>query len=124
MISGYLTWWFHQGWHEAWQRAVRWLISIADFFSVDILIKTWFAPWKNDVLSSQNMALSDKTKIWEQNFASRFFGFLIRTAVIFVALIVLAFSTIGLTLLLVGWFLAPFLIILLPIIGGFLLLQP
>jgi len=65
MLYGYFYWWYGKGFRQAWQVAGFVLEEIADFFSLEGLARTWFAPWKNDVLSSTNLALSDQVKIWE-----------------------------------------------------------
>lgn len=103
--------------------AANWLYRLADFFSVDILLKTWFQPWKNDVIAAQNIALSDQVKIWQQNLISRLVGFFLRTVVILLAagLLVMAAG-----LLLIGlavWIATPLLVFLLPFTGLILLLS-
>lgn len=91
--------------------------SIVDFFSLDILVKTWAAPWKNDVQAARNTALQDQVKLWEANLTSRIIGSVIRTFVIVAALIIIALvSILGLASLAI-WILLPVLIIGLPIIG-------
>ncbi len=93
------------------------IFNVYDFFSLDILVKSWFAPWKDDVSVARNVALQDQISIWEANFSSRFIGFFIRTIIIFVTLIIIGvYAVIG--LFAVGaWVVMPLLVIILPIIG-------
>ncbi|HSX42329.1 MAG TPA: hypothetical protein VLE93_03180 [Candidatus Saccharimonadales bacterium] len=117
MLTGYFYWWYGEGYKQSWQVAAAVLYEVADFFSLEILVKSWFAPWKNDVLSAQNAALSDTVKLWEQNLASRFIGIVLRSIVIFVAVISLAFLTILLGVGLVLWSVVPALIFILPVLA-------
>lgn len=120
MLTGYFYWWYGAGWAQSYQVAAAVLYEVADFFSLETLVKTWFAPWKNDVLSAQNAALSDTVKLWEQNLASRFVGFILRTIIILVAVISLALLTFALAAGLILWLFVPALIIILPLIAVWL----
>lgn len=93
------------------------LFAVVDFFSVDMLIKTWLAPWKGDVQSARNIALQDQVKLWESNLASRAIGFIIRSFVILLSLIIIAAVALVGALALVAWVIMPALLIGLPIIG-------
>lgn len=117
MLTGYFYWWYGAGYKQSWQVVVAVLYEVADFFSLETLVKTWFSPWKNDVLSAQNVALSDTIKLWEQNLASRFVGFALRSIVILVAVISLAVLTIILGVGLVVWLVVPALIFILPLLA-------
>lgn len=117
MLYGYFYWWYGAGLLQSWQIAVAVLYEVADFFSLESLTRTWFAPWKNDVISLQNAALSDQVKVWEQNFVSRLVGFLIRSVVILVAVLILGLLTIALGVGLLLWLFVPALILILPIVA-------
>ncbi len=117
IVHGYFFWWYGQGLSQSWQITTTTLGRIADFFSLEILVRTWFAPWKNDVITARNIALSDQVKIWQQNFASRLVGFFLRTFMIVFCLILIGLSAFMLSAALFVWLILPFLIILLPIIG-------
>lgn len=123
MVYGFFVWWYADGLVRFWQSANLLLFKIADFFSVDILLRTWVAPWKNDVLSARNISLSDQFQLWKLNFASRLIGFLVRTIVIFTALIILTSAIICFALGLSLWLILPFLSVLLPVIGTVIYLQ-
>lgn len=66
---------------------------------------------------ARNIALSDQVKIWEQNLVSRLVGFFVRTIVIAISLLIMAILSIALGAILVIWFLLPFLVFLLPVVG-------
>ncbi len=123
MVYGYIVWWYGAGYLRSWQIALASLYRTSDTFSLETLVKTWVAPWKNDVVVAGNIALSDQFKIWQQNFASRFVGFMIRTIMILAALAIMAVTTIFFALALAIWFLVPMLVILLPALGVILLFR-
>lgn len=123
MVSGYLAWWYGQGVIEASNKAVAILWRLTDSLSLPILLRTLFAPWKNDVLSARNIALSDQMKLWGQNFVSRFVGFLVRSIVIGVAVLLLAALCLVFALSLVVWLFAPMLVVALPIFGLVMMAQ-
>lgn len=65
-----------------------------DFFSIDLLAKTLFLPWKRDEIDTSNMALEDKFRVWIMNLVSRLVGLVVRLITI-----TLGLSTIALTAL-------------------------
>lgn len=123
MIYGYFLWWYGAGYVRAWQIVGRWLNELADFFSLPILVKTWLSPWKNDVLSARNIALSDQVKLWEQNFASRLVGIILRTFIIVLATIIIGVIAVALVFSLLVWLFVPVLVVVLPIVAGVISLK-
>lgn len=121
MVNGYLIWWYGEGMVSAWRVASALIYRLADFFSLPILVRTWFAPWKNDVLVARNVSLGDMWKIWEQNFASRIVGFILRTIIILTSLVCVSIVTIVGSLALGMWLMVPFLPFILPVISLWIL---
>lgn len=117
MLYGYFYWWYGAGLQQSWQVALAIVAMTADFFSLDSLVRTWLAPWKNDVSSAQNAALSDQVKLWQQNLASRIIGFLIRTIIILAALITLGVLAVLAGASLIVWLVVPLLIFVLPLLA-------
>lgn len=116
-------WWYGEGLLENWRlvsHAMEWLL---DTFSLSTLLRTLFSPWKNDVLSARNIALSDQVKLWEQNFASRIIGFIIRLIVIVVAVVLLVVALVAAIVALAIWFVLPVLYLTLPILAAFIALK-
>lgn len=117
MIYQYFNWWYATGLLWAYQLYRQIFIVVGDSLSVPTLLKTWAAPWKNDVLEAHNVALGDQVKLWEQNAVSRLFGIVMRSIILFVAcIILLALLIIGIISLVV-WITLPVLIFLLPVLG-------
>lgn len=81
---------------------------IADFFSITALLKTMFAPFRQDVVDTKNAPIGVKLQALGGNLISRFFGFFIRLLLIISGVIlVIANSAVGLALLII-WPLLPF----------------
>jgi hypothetical protein len=123
VLTGYFVWWYGAGLQQSAQIVMAALGGAADFFSLEALIKTWWSPWKNDVISERNLALSDQFKIWQQNLASRIVGFLVRTVVIATALLCIGLLSILSFLALGLWLTLPIVAVLLPLIGVRLMFQ-
>ncbi len=117
MFSGYFVWWYGTGLIQAYQIATSIMAHVTDFFSLPILFRTLFAPWKNDVTVARNLSLADQLKVWQMNFVGRFIGFLVRSVVIVVALLILFILVLAGAAGLVIWLLGPPLVIILPLLG-------
>jgi hypothetical protein len=112
-LSSLLTWWYSEGLRKRLILERSRLSMIYDFFSLEILLRTVFAPYKQISASSSGVSLGDRWRAFWDRALSRLIGATMRITVIvigFLALIVgLSF---GLTVMFV-WIVAPFL----PIVG-------
>lgn len=117
LFSGFFIWWYGEGLVQSFQIALAIIGKIADFFSLETLVKTWLAPWKNDVTAAQNLSLGDQLKIWQMNFVSRLVGFVVRTIIIAVSIVLIGITALGGGLVLGVWLLIPLLVVLLPVLG-------
>jgi len=123
LVSGYFLWWYGAGLTQSWQIILAILGKVADFFSLEILLKTWVAPWKNDVMTARNLSLGDQVKLWQMNMVSRLVGFFVRTVVILVCLFCIALATLASAFFFFGWLITPILVIALPLLGVRMLFQ-
>lgn len=109
LLFSMLGWWYTRGWvwlarHMMITRNKR----IADFFSITSLLKTMFAPFRQDVVDTKNAPIGVKLQALGGNLISRIFGFFVRIMLIICGVIlVLANSIVGLALLII-WPLLPF----------------
>lgn len=117
MLNGYLIWWYGKGFEVSAHVLIAVLYRLTDFFSLPILIRTWFSPWKNDVVRLQNASLETSYKIWQQNLASRIIGFAVRTVVILSALLLLSISVVIAAILEMLWLTMPLLVLLVPVLA-------
>ena len=113
----YFYWWYFEEPLILW-RAVRIITKKIFFsFSVSVLLRTLFDPWRRDVTYVENASLQELFNIWLGNFISRLVGFVVRTFTILVGFILTMISLVILLAFILAWFLSPVIIILLIING-------
>lgn len=114
MIVSLFSWWYGAGWARAANRVGGRVESVLETFSVALLLRTLFAPYRQ--ISAGHIvggSFDMKFKAWGDRAFSRVFGAVIRSFVIFAGLVAaLLAGVFGLVELLL-WPLAP----LLPLAG-------
>lgn len=112
-IVGILSWWYGAGWKQRLVMLRERLESTADYFSIDLLLKTLFSPYRQISAGQVRGSINVQMRAFFDRLLSRIIGAIIRTfMIIFGAITMLIQSVFGL-LLLVLWGAAP----LLPIVG-------
>lgn len=107
-----LSWWYGQGWGRVLKSAQKRLHAINQTFSVLILLRTLFAPWKQ-IQSPKSFRNFFQSSL--DNFISRCIGATVRLGMLLIAAIAtLLVGLAGLTAFLL-WPLLPLLIIGLPV---------
>ena len=86
------------------------------YFSVDLLLKTLFLPWKRDEIDTSNLSLDLKFRVWIMNLVSRLIGATVRMAVILIGLASIAVIFIAALVAIAGF-------ILLPLVSLYLLIS-
>jgi hypothetical protein len=122
-IGDIFGWWYRAGLRDflIYLKAV--FLKISDVFSVKLLLKTFFAPWKRDVISLQGLPLNVMLRVIMMNLVSRFIGAIIKTFVLIVYLIILAgFILVSLTLL-ATWIFLPIITVLGILLGIYIILR-
>jgi hypothetical protein len=76
-------------------------------FSVAILLRTLFDPWKKDVLSAENASLQARFQIVIANLVSRLIGVVVRLMTILVGLLMTIVSFLIMFIGLIIWIFAP-----------------
>lgn len=118
LFVDFMSWWYADGFKDFLKRLGLQLAKITDFFSVGLLVKTLFTPFRLiDSYSSGGQSLDDKVRAGIDKIIARLIGGLIRSTVLVFAIIVI-FTTIVIDLVkIILWLSAPSL----PIIGAVLL---
>ena len=112
-IVGLLTWWYGMGWRQRVGIVKERLASTLDYFSIDLLLKTLFSPFRQISAGKVNGPLAVRWRAFVDRLVSRCIGAIVRLIIIMVGIvIILFFSLIGL-LSLALWAVVP----VLPIIG-------
>lgn len=107
MIGAFITWWYGQGWRRQLQIVADRNAKLADMFSLDLLLRTMFAPFRQIGTGSGGGSLEMKLHAWADLLFSRLVGAAVRSVTLLAGSIVLVGAA-GLgALQLIGWMLLP-----------------
>ncbi len=110
------TWWYAQGWRQTAHNAKSALIKVSYLFSVPILLRTLWAPWRR-IITYPGASIDAKLRAMADNLVSRCIGFTVRLLVLITAgTAMLITAAIG-SLLVISWPLIPPAIVFLLILG-------
>ncbi|MGH7195458.1 MAG: hypothetical protein ACREGA_01635 [Candidatus Saccharimonadales bacterium] len=110
MFSQMLGWWYSAGLKQAWRAVMVWPRRALKEFSVPLLIRTLFAPWKR-ITSGGGRGLDAKMRAMVDNLVSRVVGFSVRVLVLITAGFLSLFAFIGAVVAAVAWPFVPLAII-------------
>jgi hypothetical protein len=108
MFFEFFAWWYGPGWLQAWRDSLVWADRVQRAFSVDVLLKTLFSPWKR-IVSLPGRSLDEKFRAAVDNLVSRIIGFFVRVIVLMAAFVMMAVSLLAGIVLAILWPLIPFL---------------
>lgn len=114
-MVGLFSWWYGSGWGQRsknlWLRTMR----VVDFFSINLLITTLFSPFRQISGSkSQQASLPAAISSFFDSLISRIVGFIARTFMILVGVVVIILQGVLSLVIVIMWPLVP----LMPIIGA------
>lgn len=113
LFVSFFQWWYGRGLLNQFLAVQRRLQNLSDMFSIGILFRTLFSPWKQIArVARRDEPLEAKFRAWLDTLISRFVGFWVRFFVIVAAFITLFVTTIFSIMFLVAWPVLP----LMPII--------
>ncbi len=111
-IVGLFSWWYGAGWVRCISAVRGGLASIYDYFSLDLLLRTLFSPFRQISAGSVRGPIGVQLRAMLDNLISRVIGAVVRTLVIIIGTITLLVSCVLGLLRIIAW---PF-IPLLPIV--------
>ncbi len=111
LIVEFFTWWYGRGFIELFRRFSGLMSSVWQRFSVSILLKTLFAPWRR-ITTEGGRSMQEQSRALLDNLISRLVGFTIRFFVIIAALVSMVLLSVIGVILIIGWPLAPPLVVL------------
>lgn len=106
-IPNFFEWWLVDEPVLLWGITVKITRRVLIFFSIPVLIKTLFSPWKRDVHSAVNSSLDVIVKVLVDNLISRLIGFVVRLITIAVGLLVTTITFVAGIAFLLFWFFLP-----------------
>lgn len=84
MIIELMRWWYTTGWMHAAHRISTWTLGVYHTFSVGILLRTLFAPWRR-IISIPGRSIDARIHAAFDNFISRCIGCIVRSITLVVA---------------------------------------
>lgn len=107
-IVGLLQWWYGDGWARQLIYARDRVIGAYDYFSIDLLVKSWFAPFRQISAGKVRGSLQVQWRAFVDRTISRFIGAFMRTILIIAGIVVIAAYCVAGVLALFAWALIPF----------------
>jgi len=106
-IIGILGWWYGQGWRQRAVRLGEKLAGTVDYFSIDLLLRTLFSPYRQISAGKVRGPLGVQMRAFFDRLISRLIGGMIRLFMIIIgAVAIVLHAVIGLVLLVV-WAVIP-----------------
>jgi hypothetical protein len=93
LVVGFLQWWYGAGWRDAGNRLASKMRETYLNFSIPVLLRTLFAPWRR-ITTPPGSSLEQKMRAILDNAVSRAVGFTVRVLAIIAASALLAFYAI------------------------------
>lgn len=106
LVLELVTWWYGDGWLALARRFLNYPKGMYNYFSVALLAKTMFAPWKR-ITTTASRSLNERLRAMMDNLVSRWVGFSVRLLVLIVASIMMVLSLVVAVVGLVVWPLLP-----------------
>ena len=119
VIISLLSWWYSEGWLEQISLTKRSFIKLADKFSIGMLLKTLFAPFRQISVGEQAGKTASLTSVIADKLISRLVGSVMRLVMVFVGTLTLIIYAIISVFRLAGWPLLP----LAPVLGLILMVS-
>lgn len=103
LILSFFSWWYTAGWGQLGRRAVLRVAGVLDFFSVGLLAKSLFAPFRQISVGHVQGSLNTQMHAWADRQISRGIGAMVRLTVIVFGLIATLMMMIVAVGLLILW---------------------
>lgn len=83
LVVGFLQWWYTRGWMGFAQRLLDKIRSLADFFSLGLLLRTLFYPFRQiSAYSDENASLQKQISAFFDKLLSRTIGAVVRLGIL------------------------------------------
>lgn len=113
LVTELLRWWYTTGWRGRAKLVALRLDGTIDYFSMDLLLKTLFSPYRQISAGSVDGSLEVKMRALVDKLFSRVIGAAIRVIILMIGVVTIFLQSVIGVLILLGWGLIP----ALPLIG-------
>jgi hypothetical protein len=95
-----LSWWYGAGWAMRGRLVRERIVATLDYFSIDLLLKTLFAPFRQISAGKVDGPIGVRFRAWVDQMISRIIGFFVRVIIILIGSVTLVIHVLigGLTL--------------------------
>lgn len=107
-IVGMLSWWYTDGWRRRVVWARNRLISSYDYFSIDLLARTLFSPWRQISAGKVQGPIGVQLRAWFDNLISRIIGGFVRTLVMIIGIVTILVTVVVCGVVVITWAFVPF----------------
>ena len=118
ILVGMLSWWYTRGLVMAARRVRNRLAALYDYFSIDLLLRTLFSPFRQISAGSVDGPLPVKLRAFVDRLISRVIGGIVRLIIIIAGSFALLLTVVGSLVYLLVWLIIP----AAPILGLILML--
>ena len=108
-----LTWWYTDGWRQRFQMTREALARTVDYFSITLLLKTLFSPFRQISAGSVRGPITVQLQAFFDKLISRLIGAMVRSAIIGIGIGGIGLHLVWGVIVLSLWALIP----LLPVVG-------
>ena len=95
LAYGLISWWYLDGYKLFAKKLWTKLGDTADLFSIDSLLKTLFAPYRQIAANERGTSLDAKFMAFLDRFVSRLVGGVVRIGIVLIGIIVIILQLIG-----------------------------
>ena len=114
LLFGFLQWWYLRGWMDFARGIADKIRNSADFFSIGLLLRTLFYPFRQiSAYSDENASLQAQLQAFFDKLLSRTIGAVVRIGILIFGLIAIILEGVIGIVLMILWPLAP----LMPIVA-------
>ena len=117
IVVGFFSWWYGGGWRQRVVEMRDMLLHLYDYFSIDILVRTWFAPFRQISAERVQGPAGVQLRAWFDKLISRFIGAFIRSVTIIAGIVVLTLAALFALVQVVIWPIVPLLPIVLVVLS-------
>ncbi len=113
-IVGLFSWWYGEGWKQRFIVAREYIASMYDYFSIDLLARTLFAPFRQISAGKVRGPIGVQMQAFFDQLISRTIGAIVRTIMIIMGVVTLLVTIVINLLVVVVWGIVP----VLPVVGA------